>query len=238
MKRGSRGNPIYVNGGAKRRRVGTKAVKVVPGYTRQSGFYGMFNQPGVSKGELKFHDLDVNDAVIAAGGTVQTAQLTIAQGTTESQRIGRKVVIKSINWRYRLFLPATTSSASTSDIVRMIVFIDKQANGAAAGVTDLLESADFQSFNQLANKSRFTVLHDKTFNLESRSGAGDGTTNTYGEMAISSSFFKKCSIPIEYDNSGTTGAVTEIRSNNILVMLLSEQGLCTFDSKMRYRFLD
>ncbi len=39
----------------------------------------------VSPGELKFHDLDIDDAAIAAGGTIsQVSCNLIAQGVTES----------------------------------------------------------------------------------------------------------------------------------------------------------
>ncbi len=59
-------------------------------------------------GELKFHDLDIDDAVVAVNGTIaQVSCNIIAGGTTESTRIGRKSVIRKINWRYEIVLPNT-----------------------------------------------------------------------------------------------------------------------------------
>ncbi len=202
------------------------------GFTRVSGFFGRFG-PG---GELKFHDLDIDDATIASNGTIASASVNIiAQGVTEVQRIGRKCTLRSINWRFNIRLPEGTASTTTSDTVRVILYMDKQTNGAAAGVTDILESDNYQSFNNLANKSRFRTLMDRTYDLNTDL-SGDGTTVDSPRYNENDSFFKKVNIPIEYDS--TTGAITEQRSNNVGVLLLSKNGLCTFDSKMRVRFSD
>ncbi len=189
--------------------------------------------------ELKFHDLDIDDTVVAAGGNIaEDSVLTIAQGTTESQRIGRKCVVKGIGWRFRIALPVTSAPAETSDVIRVILYLDKQCNGASAAVLDIVETADYQSFNQLASKSRFRTLMDRTYDIKAHSGSFDGTNDQFGEDSISDTFFKKVNIPIEYDNSATTGVITSIRSNNIGVLLLGFAGHAGFSSKMRIRFSD
>ncbi len=205
---------------------------IVPGLTRRSGFFGRFG-PG---GELKFHDVDLDDAVVAATGTVTASVNLIAQGTTESTRIGRKCTIRSIGWRMTIDLPNSTAASATADVVRVIMFVDKQANGATATVTGILESADYQSFNNLANKSRFRTLMDRTYDLQAATGGGDGTTEDYGKEFVTDTFFKKVNIPVEYDS--TTGAITEIRSNNIGVLMISLSGLAGFESKIRLRYSD
>ncbi len=212
-----------------------KIVKVVPGFTRKVGYYGRYG-PRVSNPELKFHDLDINDAAIASGGTIsQVSCNIIAQGVTESQRIGRKCTIKQILWRYELLLGAGTTSNS-SDIARIVLYQDKQTNGATAAVTDILETADFQSFNNLANSSRFKILLDKAYAMNGVGLAGDGTTIDSPSHITRGTFFKKCNIPIEYNS--TTGAIGEQRTNNIGLLLLSRSGLIAFSSKMRLRFTD
>ncbi len=229
------------NGGRRRRqtRQRFKISSRRKGYGRTSGFYGRYGQG--PNAELKFHDLDIDDGVIATGGTIaEDSCVVIAQGTTESTRLGRKVTVKSINWRFDVTLPTTATAADTSDVVRIILYLDKQTNGATAAVLDILESANYQSFNNLANKSRFRTLMDRTYNLSSPAGSGRGTTDTlsYGEMVIQDSFFKKCNIVIEYDNSGTDGAITTQRSNNIGVLTISQNGTSAFQSKMRLRYSD
>ncbi len=206
-----------------------------PGYERLVGYYGRFTRGATT--ELKFHDLDIDDAVIATGGVIAEDSCNgIAQGVTESQRIGRKCTIKSIGWRFKLNLPSDTGFSTSGDIVRVILYLDRQCNGATATTLGILETADFQSFNNLANKNRFLTLMDRTYSLNSTAAAGNGTTNITTTWIMNDSFYKKCNIPVEFDS--TTGAITEVRSNNIGVLLVCEDGEAGFTSKMRLRFSD
>ncbi len=187
--------------------------------------------------EKKFHDVDIDDTAIANTGTIVLDSCNkIPQGVTEVTRVGRKATIKQINWRFEVRLPTQTAAASASDVARIILYHDKQANGATAAVTDLLETANYQSFNNLANKSRFRTLMDRTYDLVSQAGGGDGTAEDYGQVIISDTLFKKVNIPIEYNS--TAGAITEITSNNIGLLTISRSGLAAFASKMRLRFTD
>ncbi len=210
----------------------------VAGFQRTSGFYGRFQGPDA---ELKFHDVDLDDAVIDTAGTVTPTVNIIPQDVTEKTRVGRKCTIKSIGWRYRISLPEIDAVATPqlADVVRVIMYLDKQANGATAAVTDLLESANFQSFNNLANKSRFRVLHDAMYDLNYLTLASDNAAVvSSASINRSGEFFKKCNIPIEFDDTATTGAIGTIRSNNLGVLLISSAGVAGFDSKIRLRFSD
>ncbi len=208
------------------------------GYGRTSGYYGRFGQG--PHAELKFHDIVIDDASIDAGVTVaEDSCNVIAQGTTESTRLGRKITIKSINWRFDITGTVRPNTAApTGDIVRVILYLDKQTNGAAAVALDILETADYQSFNNLANKSRFRTLMDRTYQLNVLSATGADATAEWKVESIQDSFFKKCNIVIEYDNSGTDGAITSQRSNNIGVLTISKNGVAGFLSQMRLRYSD
>ncbi len=189
--------------------------------------------------ELKFHDLDIDDAVVAAGGTIAQASCNlIAQGVTESARIGRKCLVKQINWRFQINLPEVDAGGTPqdSDVIRVILYLDKQCNGAAAAVTDIVESANFQSFNNLSNKSRFRTLMDRTYEISPNGVGGNGTAVDSGGANVTDTLFKSVNIPVEFN--AATGAITEIRSNNIGVLLLGFAGVSGFFSKMRLRFSD
>ncbi len=208
-----------------------------PGYDRVSGYYGRYAPQG--GGELKFHDVDLDDAVVANGGTITATINIIPQGVTEITRVGRKCTIKRIGWRYTVNLPESDAQATpaSADTVRVILYMDKQANGATAAVTNILESADFQSFNNLANSMRFRVLMDRTHSMSYSGMASDGAgvvsqANTFNTFT----FFKKCNIPLEFN--AATGAIGEIRSNNLEVLLISSSGTASFASKFRLRFSD
>lgn len=214
-----------------------KGQAFVPGRDRTGGYYGRYTSGG--DGEQKFFDVDLDDAAVDAAGTVTDSINKIAQGVTEVQRVGRKCTIKSINWHYRTYLPEAVSQATPQgpDIVRIMLFLDKQCNGATAAVTDILETANFQSFRNLANSGRFNILLDKSVALNYPSSGG-WLANTYfnPEVTRPGAFYKKCSIPIEF--SSTTGAIGEIRSNNLGVLLISNNGVAGFESAIRLRFAD
>ncbi len=204
------------------------------GYARIGGNYGRYR----SGGENKFHDIDVDDAVIAINGTIQNAGTVniIPQGTSEIERDGRKCTVNAINWRYVLSI-ANVGVGTGSDVIRVILYLDTQCNGTAATVTQILESDNYQSYRNLSNSTRFNILLDRTHIINVRAGSGRGSTDTlnYADVHQGYTFYKKCNIPLEFDS--TLGALTEIRSNNIGVLILSKDGATVaFESKLRLRF--
>ncbi len=215
----------------------TMVPVVGQGIMRNVGYYG--RNLGLPGGELKFHDVDLDDAQIAQTGTITPTINIIPQGVTEVQRVGRKCTLKSIGWRYTLTLPETDAvpTPDTGDTARIILYLDKQCNGATAAILDILETADYQSFNNLANKNRFQILHDKLVTLNYMSMASDNAgVVSQSRVLREGACYKKLDLPIEF--SATTGAITEIRSNNLGVLLISSNTKLDFASKIRIRFSD
>lgn len=216
------------------------------GYVRTShaqyaGFAPVYRQLGFAAdagGELKFHDLDVDDTVVSTGGTIaEDSCLTIVQGDGESERIGRKVTVKKVNWRYTVKAIAQTNTAIGNDTCRVILYVDKQTNGLTAAVLDILETADYQSYRNLSNKGRFVILMDRTHDVNTVAASGQSASDETSAANYSFTFNKALNLPIEYDNTAGTGAITTMRSNNIGVLTISDAGRCLFDSKMRIRFV-
>ncbi len=190
-------------------------------------------------GELKFHDVALDDAVIASGGNITPTINIIPQGVTEIQRIGRKCTLRSVHWKYRVDLPEVNAVATpnTIDEVRVIMYLDKQCNGLTAAATDILETATIRSFRNLANSGRFTILMDRLHVLNWGTLASSVATEVQqAEVVREFSFNKKCEIPIEF-NAGN-GTLGEIRSNNLGVLLVGLNGTAGFLSSIRLRFSD
>ncbi len=209
------------------------------------------------KPEKKFYDTSITQTTLNNVGTLigsnsvhgdlQTL-VGIPQGTTESQRIGRKCTITNIYCRFNLEFLANEQADLTAanfahETVRMIMFWDKQANGAAGTSTDILETNIWSSFRNLGNNKRFVVLYDKTFMFNAQcAAAGNGTANDSivvikdYQVRIS----KKCFIPIEY--LLTTGAlVNNIASNNVGMLFWGKHGgrmIVTNNSRIKIRFID
>ncbi len=206
-----------------------------PGYDRSVGFYGRYAGSG---SEAKFFDTDVADAVVAANMTVNNLTV-IAEGNGESNRIGRKITVKSIHIKGHITLPATTASNATSDNVLCKLILDTQTNGTAMVAADLLDTDVINSFNNLANSGRFKVLYQKWFAMNTGGGGvATGAAYIFTEATRQIKVNKRCNHVIEYDNSGTDGAIGTVRSNNLYWITQSASGLCVIAATVRLRYTD
>ncbi len=204
------------------------------GYLRVGGYYGRY----ANGGELKFHDVAVTGTTVATTGDFLPtlgSLLVIPQGTTESTRVGRKLVVRNILWKGICIVEGASNISAADDTIRIILYLDKQTNGAIATTTTILQTAGYLSFRNLENAGRYKVLMDKSINMHGWGGS-NATGEEVGRIRYPFSFYKKCSIPIEY--SGTTGAIAEIRSNNLCVVVFSFKGTAAIESNLRIRFSD
>jgi len=213
-------------------------VPVRTGLSRTGGFYGRYGESARRMGmkpELKFLDTGIvaalvdSTAEIPSGGQV----CLIPQGDTESTRDGRQCTIESIVGRGSLlFAPGAGTSPAT--VVYLYVIQDTQCNGAAAAVGDVFTGTNFATaFHNLANSKRFIVLKKLIVTMNSTCGV----TTAYGPTIRPINFAIKKNIPMEY--SSTTGAIGEIKSNNVFYMVGSDgnsDDLVTFTMNTRIRF--
>ncbi len=195
-------------------------------------------KPGRFDVELKWLDQNKSFGTVSATGAVEDSINHLVQSDGQSERIGRSAIVHSINWRYNLKLPRQddVGNAKEGDIVRIILFLDKQCNGAAAGVTDILETAVFKSFNNLANKDRFHIVYDQTHVLNYLAIASDATAGSVAQAPVLmyTSTYKSVNTQVEF--TGTTGAITEITSNNYGFLIISRSGIASMESAIRIRF--
>ena len=209
------------------------------------------------KPEKKFFDLDIQSTSIANTATLLLTSgvepdthtiVGIPQGTTESTRIGRKCTITNIYARLvfefnSLSEADLTAADDAHEVLRVIMYWDKQANGAAAAAVDILETNKWSSFRNLANQKRFTFLYDKTYNWQTNViAAGNGTANDSQTVpkVYTVKISKKVFIPIEF--LLTTGAlVSNIATNNIGIIVFGKHGsilTASSDGRIRIRFID
>ncbi len=191
-------------------------------------------------GEKKFHDISVTKSGVTQAGEILNGGsiALIGQGTGESLRIGRKLTIKSILWKWNLKRIAFAgSTAPPGETVRMILYQDTQTNGATATTALILQSDNYQSFKNLENGARFRILYDKTITLNDLSGAGDGAVNDFPGVVRNGTFYKNCNIVMEFKGTDTPAIITNVRTNNLGILLISEQGgIADLDSQIRLRF--
>lgn len=140
-------------------------------------------------------------------------------GTDINQRVGRKIMCKSIFIR-GFISPEGGNTAivagtleTFAQLGRCIVFVDNQPNGAAPAVTDLLAEATSVSQLNLDNRDRFKVLMDKTFGVPNSVKSFTATGSTCGSYGNCIPFkkYKKIMVETVY-NAGTAGTIADINS--------------------------
>lgn len=184
-----------------------------------------------SSQELKFFDDTVANTDVTIGGViVQDSINEIPQNVTSSGRIGRKVTVKSVHLKGMVTLRQSNSGSLSSNRFRMIIYHDKQANGATAAVLDILKTTTIDSFRNLNNVSRFRILHDQTFAMNSMAAEGNAAVNIV-ERIYNLNINKDVSIPLEF--SGAAGGITELTSGNIGVLCIASE-VTTNTSQVRF----
>jgi len=197
------------------------------GTYRTAGVYGRFQPGGV---ERKWFDETITAVAVPNNGVINATINPIPQGAGQSERVGSKCILTNIMLRGAVNIAAGQTGVFASDRVRAVLYLDKQSNGAAATVTDILTTATIDSFNNLFNKDRFVILRDMYIDISSDFEAATAfSTETF-------QIYKTCRIPIEW--SGATGAMGEIRSNNVGLLFISESGASTVEYVTRLRFED
>lgn len=212
--------------------LGVSPKSIQPGMVRTGGSYGRY---AGRNAELKFFDTATSFNIDATGEVPATGQLVlIPQGVTESTRVGRKCVIKSLQGRWDLLFSPGANATATSTAVIYVV-LDKQCNGAAAAATDVFTSTTLtQAMHNLSNSQRFVILKKMVVSFNPPAGASTALNN----MLIHKEWYKKCNIPLEF--SSTTGAITELRSNNIFLLAgaYATDDLISVAGNVRVRFSD
>lgn len=233
------------------------------GRFRRAGLWGRFQGPDK---ELKYFDQAVAATGIGTGGVFYDGLVTVANGTGPSNRIGQKITVKKLMIRAELKNIPATDPNHTSDRVRLIVVQDTQSNGsvptAAADIlTNPTDGKLINAFNNMSNSKRFKTLYDKTHTLNTGIGApyahnagwsvpaaASGTQAGYSVPADTVAFtsgeytkqvniyLNNLHIPLEY--FGTTGAYTEIKTNNLFMFAVSAESHTQMSVTWRARYSD
>lgn len=190
-----------------------------------------------------YYDYTTSQSCASTGNVIASVFL-ITQGDDVQYRTGNRIWVKKL--QYHFFLQRSANAdlknnmqAITPNYVRVIIFLDTQCNGAAAGVTDVLDSADWQEFNNIDNSRRFKVLRNIMMRQDITPVYYGTTDYISGNAATSvARGVINMNLPIDYSAAG--GAIGNIRSNNIGILVISKEAGSgdTLYVRTRCRFTD
>jgi len=137
-----------------------------------------------------------------------------AQGAGQNQRIGRKVQMKSMIFRYTM-----NTNAYAAD-QRILIVYDKQSDGILPLITDILQNDPGSGLNptynapmNLNNSDRFVILADE---IDHTYGGGSAVYARSGKM------YRKINLPIHFGGTGNT--LADISSGSIYVLCATASG--------------
>jgi hypothetical protein len=176
-------------------------------------------EPPITKNQIRqmiqakldrFSEFKYVDATTLSGQTITTSMNTvmmsaITAGTSVNGRIGESVIADRLDLRLQYVVGDATN------VVRFLVLVDLQPNGASFNQTDLFENAadPFSPLNwQFHN--RFKIIHDETFGLD--------TYNPQRSKAIT--------VPLSQRTTynGTSNSIANITTGAVYCVWLSDSG--------------
>jgi len=215
---------------------------------RTAGFLGI---------EKKFYDTSLDPTALPAptdcsGGEFDPSGTSMistpAQGDTEQNRDGKRIVIKSVQVSGSVATPAATALTATVAPVECFIalVLDMQTNGAQLNSEDVYKnhSADASNAtNPLRNllfSSRFRVLKEWSVLLEPKTAVNNASATTVSVAGTRGEF--DCFIPLDLNvnfNSGTSASIANVIDNSLhIVAFCSSTTLApTIGYNARIRFM-
>ncbi len=166
--------------------------------------------------EMKHIDTSYTVNVVNAGAVESIPINGILQSDASNGRVGNRAHIHKV--MIRGFV-TPTSGVDSNDLVRVIIFQDKQASGNTATVAQILQTASTNSFRNRDTTKRFNILFDQRFAWQSGSldvaGTGFVTPQTLVEN------FKNVDFVTQWTADAATFAA--ISTNSIGLLTISKE---------------
>jgi len=221
--------------GFKRRRTNNGQRRVVYHKEKITG--------AVNKPELKFFDVSIGKVLTTTLANVLNAPVVLnsmVQGDNQSERIGNKIIVKSIQCKgYFLGVGAASGTANSHDnLARVLVFVDHQCNGILPLGDDIVEtSGAYNTPYNVDHSDQFTVLYSGG-RYVSQKVVWDTVASGFDgfDAHVPFSFYKRMNMAVKYN--GTTADIASVVTNSINVFGMIENTLCavTLFATFRIRY--
>jgi len=180
--------------------------------------------------EYKYVDVTLSPGTTRTDTTGDVILLNgIARGDDVSDRIGRKVIIKSLEARFYAYVTAGTGVDQSN---RVMLVYDKQPSGAAPNITDVLVSVSTTALKNENNSQRFTILYDQIYYLN---GSGESDSAKIWHT------YRRLNFPVQF-NAGYAATVADIQSGAIWLMVMGSEArgatASAINGRTRIKFID
>lgn len=186
-----------------------------------------------SANETRFVDVAFTAYNFDTTGSIAHINI-ITTGTSVNQRSGKKTLMKSLQCRGNV---SNNTTAIINDCALLIVY-DRRPTGALPAITDILNTATPQSFNNDTNSGRFQILKRMDFMLRGTVAA----TIALDSGAASCDFFLDLKNKPLVNKAVGSGAIADIEEGALYLVTVGQiaagAGAATGSLGFRLRFLD
>jgi len=214
--------------------------KAFPSNTTGMVMYRKPNQYSLTNPRQKYvapekKNIDVAGSVGTAGGSAWSEPDLlngIITGTGPTQRIGRKIQMKSLILRWQASVNARDQP------IRIMIVYDRQPNGDQVAISEIMAATgpvsatdpNFLSNMNLSNSDRFVILADEIDYPPSLTLGGTPTTNRVGKI------YRKINLPSIYITPGDS--LADISTGSIYVFTCIPNSVVGtgigYNSRIRY----
>jgi len=181
--------------------------------------------------ETGFVDVAAASYAMDNAGTI-THLSVIPQGASVSERVGKKVILKSLQFRGYV---SNLTTAVFNDCAILIVY-DRRPTGVLPAVTDVLNTSSALSMNNDANSGRFQIVRRFDFEL-----IGNATLLTEGSAKSADYFVDLKSKPWVAKALGT-GVIADVEEGALYAITVGVaapgQTAAQLTGGYRLRFVD
>lgn len=203
-----------------------KPTMVHRGIPRAPMQFKALRRPGLGV-ESGYLDIAAADYGLDTNGTVTLLNL-VPIGTSVSQRVGKKIIMKGLQCRGHSYNQATATFSNNS----IIIIYDHQPGTALPAVTDILVSATSLALNNDNNSRRFRMLKRDDFILSGVPGTAVGV----GPAKLSTFYLDLKQLPVVY-RSTAAGDVTDIETGALYLLTIGNNSAAgTTDATARLAF--
>lgn len=176
---------------------------------------------GAHRGEQKYVDIAVAKTNVHSDAPLFILCNGVTQNTSINGRIANRIWVKTLSLNFS----AIAQSAIGGDdelILRCLVVVDKQANGAILTLGDLLNNGGtpterWKAFKRIEFTRRFRIVKDTLLNLNPTNGGGDFNRQLLKKVHLT---FKR---PVVTEYTATGNGITAIESNSMYVIFITNQ---------------
>lgn len=207
----------------KSRNGGLKRPSRRPPQFRQVSRGDFLREPG-------FVDLAVATYPMNTTGSI-TLLNTVPEGAGTSERIGKRIGLKSLQVRGS----ALSDTATLTAVGTALIVYDKRPTGALPAITAILNTANSQSFNNDQNSGRFRIIRRMNFAF-SGNNATAGQINDNSIHVVDEFIALGMKPQVFKAPTGGSGAIADIDEGALYLVTVGDKGASTADCNLTVGF--